>query len=81
VRLRRALLSAEKAARIPDVEAAVGLKHFEGDGTDAMIFGVGMPLPLFDRNQGNMASAEHELLVAQSERAPARQLWRRLRAA
>jgi len=75
VRLRMALLSSEEAARIPDVEAAVGFKHFEEDGTDAMIFGVGMPLPLFDRNQGNISSAEQELVVAQSERAAVEADW------
>lgn len=69
--LRRAALAAEKAARIPDLEGAVGYLQFEEDGTEAFTFGIGMPLPLFDRNQGNIAAAGHGLAKAQAERAAA----------
>ena len=67
LRLRRAALAAEKAARIPDVEASVGYLQFEDDGTDAFAFGVGMPLPVFDRNRGNIMAARHELAKAENE--------------
>jgi cobalt-zinc-cadmium efflux system outer membrane protein len=69
LRLRQATLSSEKAARIPDLEASVGYLQYEEDGTDALAFGVGLPLPLFDRNQGNIAAAGHELSKAKAERA------------
>lgn len=71
LRLRRAALASAQAARIPDVEAAVGYQQFEEDGTDAFAFGVGLPLPLFDRNRGNIAAARHELDRAERERAAA----------
>lgn len=69
LRLRRAVVSAERAARVPDLEASVGYRHFEEDGTHAFAFGIGLPLPLFDRNQGNIVAAGHELSKAEAERA------------
>jgi cobalt-zinc-cadmium efflux system outer membrane protein len=68
IRLRQAALSAEKAARVPDLDAAIGYQRFEEDGTDSLAVGVGVPLPVFDRNQGNIAAAVHELAKAQQER-------------
>lgn len=69
LRLRRAAVASEKAARVPDLEAAVGLQRFEEDGTDSLAFGIGVPLPLFDRNHGNIRAAEHDLARAEAERA------------
>ena len=71
LRWREARLSSEKAARVPDLEAALGFQRFRGDGTDSLVFGVGLPLPIFDRNQGNVTAAEHELARAQAERRAA----------
>lgn len=67
--LRRAALSAEKAARIPDLQGSVGYLQYEEDDTDALAFGAGLPLPLFDRNQGNIAAARHSLAKAEAERS------------
>ncbi len=67
--LRQATLSSEKAARMPDLEGSVGYLQFEEDGTDALAFSVGLPLPLFDRNQGNIAAASHDLSKAEAERS------------
>jgi cobalt-zinc-cadmium efflux system outer membrane protein len=69
LRLRQAILSSEKAARIPDLEASVGYLRFEENGTDALSFGVRAPLPLFDRNRGNIEAAQHSLFKAEAERA------------
>ena len=72
LRLQRAELSAQKAARVPDLEAFVGLQRFEEDGTDSLAFGIGLPLPLFDRNRGNIAAAEYDLAKAEAERKAAK---------
>jgi len=69
LRLGHAALSAEKAARIPDLQGSVGFVQYEEDGSDALAFSVGLPLPLFDRNQGNIAAATHGLAKAEAERA------------
>ena len=71
LRRLQAELSAEKAERIPDLEARIGVQRFEEDGSDALAFGIGVPLPLFDRNQGNIAAARHELAKARAKRRAA----------
>lgn len=72
-----AVLRSEKARRIPDMEISAGYERFEEDGTDSYAFGIGMPLPIFDRNGGNIDAAYHELLA---ERAEARSLKSQLAA-
>ena len=71
LRLRQAMLSSEKAARIPDLEASVGYLRFEENGTNALSFGIRAPLPIFDRNRGNIAAARHSLSKAAAERSAA----------
>ncbi|MBB4659111.1 TolC family protein [Parvularcula dongshanensis] len=44
---------AARAEAYPDVTASVGVRRFEADGTEALVAGLSVPLPLFDRNQGN----------------------------
>ena len=69
--LHHAELMAERAARIPDLSAAVAYQQYREDDTDALAFGVGMPLPLFDRNQGNIAAATHRIARTEAERSAA----------
>lgn len=68
LRKRQAALSLERAVGIPDVAVSVGVHRFEEDETDALAFGLGLPLPLFDRNQDNITAAAHDLSKAESER-------------
>jgi len=72
LRLRHAALSLEKAQRIPEIEASIGVKHFEVDSTDALVFGVGIPLPFFDRNQGRIAASNYELAQAEANQIAVR---------
>lgn len=53
-----ALVGVERSARVPDLTVTVGSQRDRerGGGSEA-IFGVSIPLPLFNRNQGNMLSA------------------------
>lgn len=67
LRLRKAFLASEKAARVPDLHAFVGVQYFQEDSSDALSFGVGLPLPLFDRNRGNIAAAENAVRKAEEE--------------
>jgi cobalt-zinc-cadmium efflux system outer membrane protein len=71
LRLRTAALSSERAARVPDLEASLGFLRYEEDGTDALAFGIGVPLLLFDRNQGSIAAAKHDLARVEAERRAA----------
>ncbi len=67
IRLREARLASEKAARFPDLQASVGFARFQEDDTTAFSVGIGLPLPLFDRNQGNIAAAKHDVAKARAE--------------
>jgi cobalt-zinc-cadmium efflux system outer membrane protein len=51
---RQALANVERSRRIPDVSVNLGVKRSEELGRNQAIFGVSVPLPLFDRNQGNV---------------------------
>lgn len=60
-----ATIALEKSQRIPDVTVSLGGSRFEVDDGKAVRFGVSVPLPLFDRNQGNvMASQARRQLTA-----------------
>jgi len=70
--LAQAVVAQEKAAAIPDVTLAAGLAHEEASGNEAVVFAISLPLPLFDRNQGNIAAALAEVDKArQAQRAVA----------
>jgi cobalt-zinc-cadmium efflux system outer membrane protein len=58
----------ERRRRAPDVTLSVGLRRFEGDDATAAVVGLSAPLPLFDRNQGGIATA-----LANADAARARQ--------
>lgn len=53
------LLSASKKEAIPSIDLETGYKKRSG-GFNGFIFGVSIPLPLFDRNQGGIAQAQAE---------------------
>lgn len=54
---RNALLQLEQSRRMPDVTVAVGMKRSQELGLNQAVFGISVPLPLFDRNQGNVLEA------------------------
>ncbi|WP_229722613.1 TolC family protein [Xylophilus rhododendri] len=54
---RRALVQVETAARVPNVSVSVGAKRLQEAGVTQAVVGFSMPLPVFDRNQGNLAEA------------------------
>jgi cobalt-zinc-cadmium efflux system outer membrane protein len=71
VQLQRAAdLRLAKAYRVPDVTAGVGLALQGPQGPDnqrQLGFSLGVPLPLFNRNQGGIAQAEVAVQVADLE--------------
>lgn len=72
LRLAMAALASERAATVPDLQMSVGFIRFEEDGTDALAFGVGTSLPVFDRNQGGIAAARYDLARLRNELQAAR---------
>lgn len=54
---RRALTDLEEARRIPDITVTLGTKRSEELGRNQAVIGLALPLPLWDRNQGNVLQA------------------------
>ena len=54
VQRRQALAQVERARQVPDLTVSIGATRDEQLGRNQAIFGVSIPLPLFDRNQGNL---------------------------
>ena len=54
---RQALVQVERSRRIPDVTVSLGARRNEELGLNQAIFGVSIPLPIFNRNQGNVLEA------------------------
>lgn len=47
----------EKSQRIPDINVSVGSQYDEGLGERVNLLGLSVPIPLFNRNQGNVLAA------------------------
>jgi outer membrane protein, heavy metal efflux system len=70
--LRRAAIRWERAAAIPNLEIGAGIKRAEETGDQAYVAELAVTLPLFDRNRGNIAAAEQELLRTEQEQNAAK---------
>lgn len=69
-------VTVERSRRVPDLTASVGVRRFAGEDSDsdatAAVAGLSLPLPVFDRNRGNIAAANAELLGAEAALSVAR---------
>ncbi|MDZ4020583.1 Cobalt-zinc-cadmium resistance protein CzcC [Pseudomonas sichuanensis] len=63
-----ASLGAEKAQRIPNLTVSVGSQYDRSVRERVNVVGLSMPLPLFDRNQGNILSASRRADQARDQR-------------
>ena len=72
VQRRDALVEVERSRRYPDITLSVGAKRDEEIGRDQVVLGVAVPLPLFDRNRGNVLEALRRADKARDEQAAAR---------
>jgi outer membrane protein, heavy metal efflux system len=54
---RRRALALKRAEKIPDVEVSLGARHLRENDDTALVLGVSIPLPVFNRNQGGIAAA------------------------
>ena len=66
---RKATLALEKSRRISDVEIGVGWRDFNESDDHAFLAGISIPLPLFDRNRGNVREAIYDVSKAKKEKA------------
>lgn len=57
VKRRDALVEVERSRAVPDVTVGVGMQRNNEMGRNQTLLGVSIPLPVFDRNQGNLREA------------------------
>lgn len=65
---REAALAVERAARVPSVELSLAGRHHEQGDVGGVVAGFTIPVPLFDRNQGNILAARQQVVRAREER-------------
>lgn len=61
-----------EARRLPDITVGGGIRHFADEGDIGVLASVSVPLPLFDRGQGDIAEARFQALAAEAEQAASR---------
>lgn len=71
VERRRALTEVERSRRLGDLTVSLGARRNEELGLDQALLGVSLPLPIFNRNQGNLLEALRRTDQARDELAAA----------
>lgn len=70
-RLRDSEIQLALASRNPGIEIGAGLRRLQASQDTALVFSVGVPLPIYNRNQGLVAEAQARKDGAAAERAAA----------
>jgi cobalt-zinc-cadmium efflux system outer membrane protein len=60
-------LQRECAGRVPNIDAEASVKYDHATQNTVAGVTIGVPLPVFDRNQGNIRRAQAELIAAEQE--------------
>jgi cobalt-zinc-cadmium efflux system outer membrane protein len=68
---RSVAVALEKAKRIPDVTLSGGVQQDSDTKNYGYVFGISVPLPVFDLNQGNTLAAQYRLEKAKEESSDA----------
>ncbi len=66
VEAMRAEVALARASAAPDLEVGAGVRHLAGPDDVSAVAELRVELPLFDRNEGAIASAERKLTASQS---------------
>lgn len=65
-------VTVQQRLAIPNVTAQLGVRQLRVASGPAVVAGISVPLPLFDRNRGNISAARAELQGAEARAAAAR---------
>jgi cobalt-zinc-cadmium efflux system outer membrane protein len=68
-------VTVEQTRAVPDITGSLGIRRIAGDNATVFVGAISVPLPLFDKNQGNIAAS-----LAQRDAADARLTAARLEA-
>ncbi len=63
----RWMLQREWAGRVPNIDTLASVQYDYSSRSTIASMSIGMPLPVFDRNQGNIRRAQAELMAAENE--------------
>lgn len=66
-------IAVERIRSRPDISASIGVRRYEAEDATALTFGLSLPLPLFDRNRGNVEAAQADFRAADARLMTARQ--------
>ena len=69
VEQRRALVDLQQSQGVPDITVSAGYRRYAQTGESTALLGIAIPIPLFDRNQGNLREARQRLNQALDEQA------------
>jgi cobalt-zinc-cadmium efflux system outer membrane protein len=64
---RQAALDLARSQAVPSVTVGTGIRRFNASDENVLVFEVGLPLPIVDRNQGGRQEAQYDLLKAKSQ--------------
>ncbi|MGH8593798.1 MAG: TolC family protein [Gammaproteobacteria bacterium] len=64
---RQATVDLEQSRAIPDLTVSLGITQFTDSNDSALVAGVSIPLPVLNRNQGNIEAAHQRLTKAMEE--------------
>ena len=67
----QAAVALARAGRMGDLTVGAGMKYLGESNDQALVVSVGIPLPLFDRNQGAISKARFALVKSRFDRAAA----------
>jgi cobalt-zinc-cadmium efflux system outer membrane protein len=73
INLAGANLGLEKANAVPDMTVGAGIRDSRGDGSQAFVASLSIPFPIFNRNQGSILKAGHEVTKAEHQKTAALQ--------
>lgn len=73
---RKAIIELEKSQRIPDVTLEGGMRRYLQTNDTTAVASLSIPIPLFDRNQGNLQEAYQRLSKAIDEQTAVELLLR-----
>jgi cobalt-zinc-cadmium efflux system outer membrane protein len=68
----QARIRVARADAVPDVTASGGIRQFGGEGETAFVAGVTIPIPVRDRNRGNIEAAQSDALAGEAALTQAR---------
>ncbi len=69
---RRASVELEKANRFPDLTVIPAIRHYSDTDDNAFVFGLMVPIPIFNRNQGNLLKARAGVIKAREDKRAAK---------